>query len=168
MISFKKEEREINNSELRDILSHANEFEWEQYFPRMTTRVEIAQIDTNHRLERNGQEPKPLNPDRYLSAPCYWTMICSQYFPYAGYKLAADDLANAEMIEELKSSLSNSGEGLPPLDEMKVDSDMGVEQLQEREESKMIEEKSEEKAIEMAEVNWFKTRVKENLNQCVI
>ena len=72
------------------------------------------------------------------------------------------------MIDELKSSLSNVGEGLPPPDEMKVDSNLSIDQLQEREESKMIEEKSEERAIENAEVNWFKERVKRNLNRCAV
>ena len=72
------------------------------------------------------------------------------------------------MIDELKSSLSNVGEGLPPLDEMKVDLNPSVDQLQEREESKMIDEKSEERAIEIAEVNWFKERVMGNLSRCAV
>ena len=68
-------------------------------------------METNLRAERTGQDAKPLNPDRYLSANCYWAMICSQYFPYASYKLAVDDTANAEMFDEIKASLSNIGEG---------------------------------------------------------
>ena len=160
----KKEEHELTYTELRDILVHANEFEWEQYFPRLTTRIEISHIDHNIRLERAGQQPNPLNPDRYLSAPCYWTMVCSQYFPYASYKLAADESANADMLQQIRTSLYNVGEGQPPPDCERIDMEPKLDQ---REESKMIDERSEEQAIENAEVNWYKSRVMGNLRECV-
>ena len=74
-----------------------------------------------------------LNPDRYLSAPCYWTMICSQFFPYGGYKLAIDDEANAEMIEQIKESLHNAGEGEIPDEQPLTENDL----MEQQEESKL-------------------------------
>ena len=74
----------MSYGELREILAHANSFEWDATSDPSRTR--------------------PKNPDKFLTPACFWAMTNSQYFPFAAFLLATDEDANEAMLADIRQA----------------------------------------------------------------